>query len=157
GAARALFAMGRDAELPSSLGRLHPRFGVPWRAMHLVHLVSLVGIVSVVAALRGRILDAYIWWAGPIVFFGLITYAAVNVSNAVYFRRFAAERFHLGLNGALPAAGVGMALYLIYKSFLAPLWSAPTVGGKSAAIVAVTFTGAAGLYALLRRKVRESD
>jgi amino acid transporter len=144
--------MGRDGQVAPRMGELHPRFNVPWRAMHFIHVVSTVGIGVVVIALGGRILEAYIWWAGPTVFFALITYAAVNVSNGVYFWRFARDRFNVWLNGVLPSVGVCMALYLIYKSFLLPLWALPFRNGKSAVVLGVAITVAAALYAVAHRR-----
>jgi amino acid transporter len=152
GAARALFAMGRDGQVAPRFSELHPRFNVPWRAMHFIHLVSTVGIVIIVTALRGRILEAYIWWAGPTVFFALITYAAVNVSNGVYFWRFARDRFNVGLNGVLPVVGACMAVYLTYKSFLLPLWGLPFRNGKSAVVLGLAIVAAAAVYAVAHRR-----
>jgi len=42
GVARLLFAMGRDGQLPTVLGRVHPRHGTPYVAMLLTSVVALV-------------------------------------------------------------------------------------------------------------------
>lgn len=50
---RVLFAMGRERVLPSWLGRLHPRWGTPWRAIGLVLSVWVVlAVVSLVFTSR---------------------------------------------------------------------------------------------------------
>ena len=43
GSSRAIYAMARQGMLPAAFSRLHPRFQVPWNAMHLVYLTSLAG------------------------------------------------------------------------------------------------------------------
>jgi putrescine importer len=130
GSSRALYAMARQGMLPRPLAALHPRFRVPWNAMHLVYAVAVVGILIVTWAL-GNALDAFVWWAGAIVFFALITYIAVNVANILYFTRYARDRFNWLLNGVVPVVGIGVDGYLIYRSFFKALWSAPFRTGRS--------------------------
>lgn len=130
GSSRALFAMGRRGALPSPLAELHPRYRVPWNAMHVVYALSLVGIF-VVTFILDNALESFVWWAGAVVFFALITYIAVNTANLVYFTRVAPERFHWFLNGVVPVAGIGLDAYLIYKSFFRSLWSLGFRDGQS--------------------------
>src|SRR5215469_1755380 len=130
GASRALYAMARQGTLPPALAKLNPRRQVPWNAMHVVYAGSLIGVIVVTAAL-GNALDAFVWWAGPVVFFALITYAFVNLANIVYFRRFSRARFNWFLNGFIPVIGIGLDGYLIYKSFFQSLWSAGFRSGQS--------------------------
>src|SRR5579859_610082 len=136
GASRALYAMARQGTLPAPLARLHPRYRVPWNAMHVVYAGSLIGIVVLVAALKNA-LSAFVWWAGPIVFFALITYMFVNLANIVYFSRFARSRFNWFLNGLVPVVGIGLDAYLIYKSFFQALWSAGFQTGQSIILVSM--------------------
>ena len=136
GASRALFAMARQGALPAPLAKLHEKSRVPWNAMHVVYAVSLIGIIVLVAALKNA-LDAFVWWAGPIVFFALITYVFVNLANIVYFTRFAREKFNWFLNGLVPVVGIGLDAYLIYKSFFQALWSAGFRSGQSIILVSM--------------------
>jgi amino acid transporter len=136
GASRALYAMARQGALPAPLAKLHPKYRVPWNAMHVVYAASLIGIIVLVAALKNA-LDAFVWWAGPIVFFALITYVFVNLANIVYFTRFAREKFNWFLNGLVPVVGIGLDAYLIYKSFFQALWSAGFRSGQSIILVSM--------------------
>jgi len=53
GGSRAIYALARAGQLPASLGRLHPRFNTPYRA------VLLIGVLSIFAPLFGR--PALVW------------------------------------------------------------------------------------------------
>ena len=53
GGSRAIYALARAGQLPASLGRLHPRYNTPYRA------VLLIGSLSMVAPLFGR--PALVW------------------------------------------------------------------------------------------------
>jgi amino acid transporter len=130
GASRALYAMARQRTLPAPLAKLNPRRQVPWNAMHVVYAVSLIGVI-VVTAVLGNALDAFVWWAGPVVFFALITYMFVNLANIIYFARFSRQKFNWFLNGLIPVIGIGLDAYLIYKSFFQALWSAGFRSGQS--------------------------
>lgn len=138
GASRAIFAMARQGTLPARLGKLHPKFQVPWNAMHLVFGTSLIG-VFVVSLILANPLTAYVWWAGPIVFFALITYIFVNLANIVYFARFARARFNWFLNGLVPVVGIGLDAYVIYNSFFVSLWGAGFKLGQSVIYLSMLF------------------
>lgn len=130
GSSRSLFAMSREQVAPAPLAKLHAKFQVPWNAMTVVFILSLGGIVITTAAL-GNALDSFVWWAGVIVFFALIVYIAVNLANIVYFTRFAKDKFNWFTNGLIPAIGIGIDGYLIYRSFFKALWSAGFRTGRS--------------------------
>ena len=136
GSSRALYAMARQGALPAPLAKLHPKFRAPWNAMHVVYAATLIGIVVLVVALQNA-LDAYVWWAGPIVFFALITYIFVNLANIVYFTKFARAKFNWFLNGVVPVVGIGLDGDLIYKSFFQALWSAGFRTGQSVILVSM--------------------
>jgi amino acid transporter len=151
GSSRSLFAMAREKVLPAPLAKLHPTFQAPWTAMTLVYILSLGGIVITTAAL-GNALDSFVWWAGVIVFFALIVYVAVNLANIVYFTRFAKDKFNWFLNGLIPAIGIGIDGYLIYRSFFKALWSAGFRTGRSVVLFSlalVVFSIAWVLYVKL--------
>ncbi len=150
GASRALFAMARQGTLPAPLARLHPKYKVPTNAMHVVYAASLIGIIVLVAAL-GNALTAFVWWAGPIVFFALITYVFVNLANLVYFTRFARDKFNWFLNGVVPVAGIGLDGYLIYKSFFQSLWSAGFRTGQSVILVSMILVALGIAYVVYLR------
>jgi len=72
GVSRTTLAMARDHHLPSALGAVHPRFGVPHRAEVTVGVV--VAVLAAVADLRGAI--------GFSSFAVLLYYAIANASAA---------------------------------------------------------------------------
>lgn len=145
GASRALYAMGRQRILPAALESLHPRFRLPWNAMHVVVVLTVAGVFSVVLAL-GNAFEAFVWWIGAIVFFALLTYIAVNVANVVYFARFARDRFNWFLNGVVPIAGIAIDGYLIYRSFFKSLWSLGFRTGQSVILVSLVLLALGVVY-----------
>jgi putrescine importer len=149
GASRVYYAMARERTLPASrpLSQLNSRFRVPWNAMHLVYILVLAGIV-VTTAILGHALDSFIWWAGVIVFFALITYISVNLANIVYFWRFARDRFNWFLNGAVPVGGIAIDAYLIYRSFFKALWNNGWRLGRSIVVFSLILVVVAILWAV---------
>ncbi|AWT51870.1 APC family permease [Mycolicibacterium smegmatis] len=77
GVSRTTLAMARDHHLPSALGAVHSRFGVPHRAEVTVGVV--VAVLAAVADLRGAI--------GFSSFAVLLYYAIANASAATLGRR----------------------------------------------------------------------
>jgi amino acid transporter len=145
GASRALYAMSRQGVLPRSLAVLQPRFGVPWRAMHVVYGIALAAGLTVVLVLDNA-LEGFIWWAGAVVLFALVTYIGVNLANIVYFTRFVRERFNVLWNGVVPAAGIALDGYVIYRSFYKSLWSAGFRTGRSVILVSSLLIALALVY-----------
>src|SRR4029077_12609453 len=115
GASRVLFAMGRDGLLPLSYGRVHEITQVPNKALHLAFGAGLAGAVLAVLLLGAY--PAYLWWGAASVFFAMLTYLAVNVTNFLYYYRFRRGHFHPFWNGIVPGIGAALDLYVLYKSF----------------------------------------
>ena len=153
GSSRAIYAMARQGMLPAAFSRLHPRFQVPWNAMHLVYLSSLAGAFVVTALLKNTV-EAFVWWAGAVVFFALITYLAVNLANLLFFLRFARDRFNWFLNGVLPVGGILLDVYLIYRCFFRELWSAGFRTGQSIVLFSMALVLGGILYVLYLRTYR---
>jgi putrescine importer len=156
GASRALYAQGRRGTLPAWLGEINARRQVPWNAMHVVYTAILLGLFFVAVWLRNAD-STFVWWAGSVVFFALITYIFVNLSNFLYFWRFAREKFNWFLNGVVPAAGVGLDGYLIYKSFFKSLWGAGFDMGRSIIYFGLVVVALAAAWALYARRRGEAD
>jgi amino acid transporter len=135
GASRVLYAMGREGSLPRPLGELHPRFQIPWNAMHVIFALTL--IVDAVWALWVGLYNAFGWWGSAIVFFALVTYLFVNLSNFLFFWRFRRAQFNLFLNGVIPVVGVAVGIYLLYKSFFVSLWGNGWQMGQSIVVVSL--------------------
>src|SRR2546421_4424657 len=105
-AARTMFAMGREATLPSWFGRTHRTFKTPVNAT-----LFIAALATVVAALVG------FWWdygAGPFTVFGLlasigglaviIVYVVLCLGGAVWFRR-EKTKYNVFTHGVIPIAG----------------------------------------------------
>lgn len=152
GSSRVLHAMGREGTLLRAFGRLHPTLQVPWNAMHLVFALTLV--IDVVWALWVGLFNAYAWWGSAIVFFALVTYLFVNLSNILFFRRYRPAQFNLFLNGAVPVFGIAVCLYLLWNSFFVSLWGAGWQMGQSIVVLSVALLIAAVAYTALLRANR---
>ncbi len=79
GGSRAIYALARAGQLPASLGRLHPRYRTPHRA------VLLIGVLSVIAPLFGR--PALVWLVDAGGLGIVIAYAFVALSFLVLRKR----------------------------------------------------------------------
>jgi amino acid transporter len=155
GASRALYAMSREGMLPKRLGRIHPTTQVPTAATALVLLAAVVGSFVLVFTLDNAI-DGLIWWADALVFFALVTYAAVNLANLVLFSRRARARFNWFLNGVIPVLGIGIDVYLIYKSFFKTLWQAGWRTGQSVVVVSMILAALGLVLVLFLRVARRA-
>lgn len=155
GASRALYAMSRERVLPRRLGRVHPVFQVPTFATALVLLAALAGSFVVVFALNNAI-DGLTWWADALVFFALVTYAAVNLANLVLFATRARARLNWFMNVVVPVAGIAIDGYLIYKSFFVSLWNIGWRTGRSVILVSMILAALALVVVLVVRVTRQS-
>jgi putrescine importer len=123
GSTRVLYAMGREGTLPLPLGRLHPRFKTPWNATHLVFVFSLFATLVWPFWLDGNFLASFVWWAGCIAFFALVTYLFVNLANILYFTRIQPEQRNIVTNVIAPIIGLIVDAYVLYKAFFESLWN----------------------------------
>jgi hypothetical protein len=75
---------------------------------------------------------AYLWWGTTSTFFAMITFVFVNLANLILYRSEAlrSPRAFL-LHAALPALGIMIDLYILYRSFFVELWPQPWATGKS--------------------------
>jgi amino acid transporter len=148
GVARIIFRMGRDKVLPGWLGSLHSRYLTPWNAMHLLFVLAVV--VDLVGAEILGIYKSLLWIGATTVWFALITYLFVNVANFVFHRRIVPQEFKWFSNGVIPAIGIAVVLYLLYKGFFVAEWSAGFEMGQSVVIVSVVLTVVAAICVALR-------
>jgi amino acid transporter len=155
GASRALYAMSREGVLPKSLGRIHSTFQVPTAATALVLLAALTGSFIVVFTLNNAI-DGLTWWADALVFFALVTYAAVNLANLVLFTTRARARMNWFMNVVVPVAGIAIDGYLIYKSFFVSLWDIGWRTGRSVILVSMILVLLALVLVVFVRVARRS-
>ena len=128
GASRILYSMGRSALAPRLFASL--RNQVPWNAMHVVFGAGFAGAI-VAGALVGPY-QSYLWWGTTSTFFAMVTFVFVNAANVVLHRDLALRSprgFVLYL--ALPVAGAGVDLFLLWRSFFVELWGQGWATGRS--------------------------
>jgi amino acid transporter len=155
GSARMLFAMSRHRLLPSWLSALHPRFRVPWNAMHVVYLAAMICVIASLAFTRNGI-EAFTWWANAVVFFAVLTFIAVNVANLRYFRVFKTRRVGIVRHVLMPVLGVLINGYVIYEAFFHSLWRQGFRTGRSVVIFSVVIFGLLIAFVILTRMFRPS-
>ncbi len=142
-ASRVLYAMGRDGTLPGWLGAVHPRFQVPWNSLHVVFATTLLGVVPV-AVLAGET-STIRWWGNVVGWYIAVVYVAANLSNIVYFRRFARDRAHALWNMVVPILGIGAQLLLVWQLVIRELWNQQWFG-RSGQVFIVAATMATVAY-----------
>lgn len=123
GSSRVLFAMGREGSLPSIFGKIHPRYQTPWNANHLVFGTSLVVTLLWPFWLDANFLASFVWWAGAITFFALVTYLFVNVANILYFVRIKPSSRNILTNIVAPIIGIVVDALVLYQAFFVSLWN----------------------------------
>ncbi len=123
GATRVLYAMGREGTLPLAFGRLHPKYQTPWTATHLVFGISLFATIVWPFWLDGNFVASFVWWAGSIAFFALVTYLFVNLANILYFVRIAPAKRNILTNVVAPVIGLIVDAWVLYKAFFESLWN----------------------------------
>jgi amino acid transporter len=155
GSARMLFALSRHRLLPLWLSALHPRFRVPWNAMHIIYLAAMICSVGSLG-LMGNGIEAFTWWGNALVFFALLTFIAVNVANLLYFRVFKTKRVNFFQNVLMPVLGVTVNAYVVYEAFFHALWRQGFRTGRSVVIFSVVIFVVLTTVVLLTRIFRSS-
>ena len=84
GASRVLFAAARRGSAPAAFARLHPRFLVPWNALHVIFGCGLVGALVSFWLLGAY--KAFEWWATTTSYFAMATYLFVNLAVPILKR-----------------------------------------------------------------------
>lgn len=132
GASRILFAKGRRHAAPAVFARLHPRYQVPWPALHLIFAVGLAGAFIVFACMGAY--NAYVWWATTSTFFAMITFLFGNLAAMLLNRHRLASPAGFLLFGLVPALGIAMDIYILVQSFFIELWAQDWLTGKSVVV-----------------------
>src|SRR3984885_1140637 len=117
------YAMGRDGALPARFGTVHPRFKVPWFGISTL-LVITVAAVALLGIYVGVGVNTISWAGDLVTFFALATYLVINICNPLLYLRHFRTEFHWLKNGAVPAAGVAVTGYFMYKGYFEVLWNA---------------------------------
>jgi amino acid transporter len=135
GASRVVYAIAREGYLPRIFSMVHPGTQAPAGALHLVFGIAIV--VGTVTVLILGPYPAYLWWGAASVFFAMLTYLAVNLTNFLFHYRFRRPQFNWFLHGAVPAIGAALDLEVLYKSFFQELLAQSWKEGRSVVVFSV--------------------
>jgi amino acid transporter len=129
-ASRLMYATSREGFLPSFFSRLHPSHHTPWNAE-----ATALGVALVLFLLgtwwQGSVAGSFGYLAEIFVFFILVAYLAVNLANLVYHLRYKRNEFNWLLNGVVPALGIVIDGYILYKAFFQAELGLPFQTGSS--------------------------
>ena len=112
GAARMLFALGRDGLLPRVLSRTNRRFGTPDVALTLLLVASVV--IGLLLGLHYGPINAFSLLGLVVTFAALGVYFLAQVSCTVFFWR--RKEFSVLWHGLVPLAAMAVIVYLFVKS-----------------------------------------
>ena len=149
GASRVLFAKGRRLAAPAIFAKLHPRYQVPWPALHFIFALGLVGTFVVFACIGAY--NAYVWWATTSTFFAMLTFLFGNLAAILLNRHRLKSPGGLLLFGLVPALGIAVDLYILVQSFFIELWAQPWATGKSVVVFDVACAALAVVLVFVRK------
>lgn len=112
GAARMLFALGRDGMLPQVLSRANNRFGTP--AVALTTLLAFALAVALGLGFGYGPLSAFEMLGLIVTFSALAVYFMVQIACMNYFRR--SKEFNAFRHGLVPLAAMAVIVYLFIKT-----------------------------------------
>ncbi len=116
-AARMLYALSRENLAPKMFAQVDEN-KTPWNAQLLVLASCIVLPLILIVWQDGKPLNAFYWIGVAYVFFVLIPYTLVCVSNIFYHLRVAKDQFNWFMNLVLPLLGIIINVYIFYKNFL---------------------------------------
>jgi amino acid transporter len=147
GATRIIYAMGRDRIIASGFGTVHRRYKIPWHAVTAALVLTVVADLTL-SLLLGFGPDISIWLANLVTFFALVSYLSINVCHWLLFRRHCRQEFRWFANGVVPALGLAVVGYFMYRGFFEALWQSGFRMGKSVVITGLALLAAGGLLSL---------
>lgn len=148
GASRVLYAKARRGAAPAAFATLHPKFKVPWVALHFIMAVGIVA--SLILYIFAGAYGTYVWWATTTTFFAMLTYLFTNIAAIVLNRHRLVSMKGLLTYALLPACGILFDLYILVQSFFISLWQQSWMMGKSVVIFDVVCS-ALVLFVVLRK------
>jgi len=151
GASRVLFSMGRAGLAPRQFSALHPRFQVPWNAMHLIFAGGLLAALLTAAVLGPY--NTFVFWGTTSTFFAMLTYLMVHFANLILFRARARSSLRgFFLHALVPLFGIAVDLYILIRAFLIELWNQGWASGRAAIVFDVGWAIVFALAALWRTR-----
>ncbi len=151
GASRILFDMGRRGATLPRFAQLHPRFQVPWNALHMIFGSGLAGALLLFAFVGAY--NSYVWWCTTSTFFAMMTYLFVNLAVIILNRHrvFASPQRFL-LYAVIPVLGIAADGYIVTQSFFIALWSQNWATGKSIVVFDIACAALALAFAVFGAK-----
>lgn len=149
GASRILFAKGRRHAAPAAFAELHPRYQVPWKALHVIFAAGIIMGLSVFIFIGAY--NAFVWWCTTSTFFAMLTFLFGNVACILLNRHRLRTLSEALLYGLVPALGIVGDLYILVHSFFIELWAQDWATGKSVVVFDVTCAAVALSVVLLKR------
>ena len=161
GAARMLYALGRDGLLPRALSRTNRRFGTPDVALTV--LLAAAVAIGLALGLHYGPINAFSLLALIVTFSALGVYFLAQVSCTVFFWR--RKEFNPLWHGAVPVAAMAVIVYLFVKSAFPPppapldlaIWIAIGWAILGVAIVAVLSATAPVRFDRMARIIGEDE
>jgi amino acid transporter len=158
-ASRLMFSItGKTTGGSARTARLHPRHQIPWNASLLALMFALVAPVLIAVWQGDNSSSAAGWLGGVFVFFALVAYMLVNLTNIVFHLRKARSEFNWLTNGLVPAAGIAIDAYILYRGFFVAYLQQPFTPGKSIVILSCAWAVLGAGWAIFRgRRQRQGS
>lgn len=152
-ASRLMYSISRSSGDDSRrLGKLHPRDQTPWNASLIALGVAVVAPVVIAIWQGHNSSNAAGWTGGVFVFFALVAYMLVNLTNIVYHLRVARSEFNWFLNGLVPVLGIAIDAYILYKAFFVAYMSESFQLGKSIVFLSLAWAVLGAIWAIFRAR-----
>jgi amino acid transporter len=150
-ASRIAYSISRSsADDSRRMGRLHTKHQTPWNASLLAFAVALVAPVVIAIWQGHNSSNAAGWTGGVFVFFALVAYMLVNLTNIVFHLRVARSDFNWLLNGLIPGLGIVIDGYILYKAFFVAYMSENFQLGKSIVFLSLAWAVLGAIWAAYR-------
>ncbi|MFD7642003.1 APC family permease [Kitasatospora sp. NPDC059795] len=117
-AARYLFCLGRDGQLPPALAQLNGRHA-PAKAGRVQTVIAVLLVAPFAVAGQDPVLTLFSWFSGLAVLAMMLLYLLTSVSVVVYFRRNRVDTrlWNTVIAPVLGALGIAGAIWLILANF----------------------------------------
>jgi amino acid transporter len=150
-ASRLMYSISRSsADNSRRMGQLHVKHQTPWNASLIALGVAIVAPVLIAIWQGHNSSNAAGWTGGVFVFFALVAYILVNLTNIVYHLRVARSEFNWFLNGLIPVLGIIIDGYILYKAFFVAYMGESFQLGKSIVFLSLAWAVLGAIWAVYR-------
>jgi amino acid transporter len=150
-ASRLIYSISRSsADESRRMARLHNKHQTPWNASIIALVVGLIAPVVIAVWQGHNSSNAAGWTGGVFVFFALVAYMLVNLTNIVFHLRVARSDFNWFLNGLIPVLGIIIDGYILYKAFFVAYMGENFQLGKSIVFLSLGWAVVGAIWAIYR-------